>query len=114
MRANNVQAILRTTSNYIVISDSIYFYGTINPGDTVANTYEPFAVYVLENTPAGHIANFQLTVISAETTWTRSFNKMVGIAPGKIIWGPKILPSFPSNGMVYGITYDLSDDKIYM
>ncbi|MEO0105718.1 MAG: S8 family serine peptidase [candidate division WOR-3 bacterium] len=114
VQASNVQAILRTTSNYVIIYDSTYFYGTISSGDTVENTSEPFVLSVLDSTPPGHISIFQLTITSAETTWTRSFYKTVGIAPGTIIWGPKTLPNFPTSGIVYGISYDAADDKIYV
>jgi len=113
-QASNVQAKLRTTSNYITIIDSMYNYDTIYAGDSVDNSSDPFDVSTLETTPPGHMADFQLVLVSAESTWVRNFSLRVGIAPGMIIWGPKILPNFPASQFIYGVAYDRLGDRIYV
>ncbi|MGB9722206.1 MAG: T9SS type A sorting domain-containing protein, partial [bacterium] len=112
--ATNVQGRLRTTSPYITITDSMYIYGTINPGDSANNASDPYDVSVHASTPPGHMANFQLVLIAAETTWVRTFSLQVGVAPGTIIWGPKSLPNFPTSNFIYGVTYDRVGDRIYV
>ncbi|MEO0216619.1 MAG: T9SS type A sorting domain-containing protein, partial [candidate division WOR-3 bacterium] len=112
--ATNVQGRLRTTSPYITITDSTYTYGTINPGDSANNASDPYDISVHASTPPGHVANFQLALIAAETTWVRTFSYQVGIAPGEIIWGPKSLPNFPTSQFIYGVAYDRIGDRIYV
>ncbi len=112
--ATNVQGKLRTTSPYITITDSTYTYGTMNPGVSANNTSDPYDLSVHASTPPGHIADFQLVLTSAESTWVRTFSYQVGVAPGTIIWGPKALPNFPSTGFVYGLGYDRIGDRIYV
>ncbi len=112
--ATNVQGRLRTTSPYITITDSTYTYGTINPNDSANNASDPYDISVHASTPPGHMANFQLALIAAETTWVRTFSYQVGIAPGEIIWGPKSLPNFPTNNFIYGVAYDRIGNRIYV
>ncbi len=112
--ATDVQGRLRTTSSYITIMDSIYTFGTLNQGDSADNASDPYDLIVSTSTPPGHIANFQLILTAAETTWTRNFSLDVGFAPGRIIWGPKSLPNFSTNQNVSGVTYDPIGDKIYV
>ena len=112
--ATNVQGLLRTTSPYITITDSTYTYGTLAPNDSANNASDPYDVNVHASTPPGHMANFQLVLTAAETTWTRTFSYQVGIAPGEIIWGPKSLPNFPTSQFIYGVAYDGIGDRIYV
>jgi len=112
--ATNVQGKLRTTSTYITITDSLYNYGTINAGDSANNSSDPYDVNVNAATPPGTVANFQLVLVAAETTWTRSFSLTIGTAPGTIIWGPKSLPNFPTSQFIYGLAYDRIGNKIFV
>jgi len=112
--ATNVQGRLRTTSPYITITDSTYTYGTINSGDSANNASDPYDISVHASTPSGHMADFQLVLIAAETTWVRTFSLQVGIAPGTIIWGPKSLPNFPTTQFIYGVAYDRIGNRIYV
>ncbi|MEO0166872.1 MAG: T9SS type A sorting domain-containing protein [candidate division WOR-3 bacterium] len=112
--ATNVQGKLRTTSPYITITDSTYTYGTMNAGMSANNISDPYDLSVHASTPPGHIADFQLVLTSAESTWVRTFSYQVGVAPGTIIWGPKYLPNFPSTQFIYGLAYDRQGDRIYV
>ncbi|MGQ9465584.1 MAG: T9SS type A sorting domain-containing protein, partial [bacterium] len=112
--ATNVQGLLRTTSPYITIADSTYTYGTLAPNDSANNASDPYDISVHASTPPGTMANFQLVLIAAETTWTRNFSYQVGVAPGEIIWGPKSLPNFPTSQFIYGVAYDRLGDRIYV
>jgi hypothetical protein len=95
------------------MTDSTYSYGTINAGASANNISDPYDVVVHAATPPGHMANFQLALIAAETIWIRTFSLQVGIAPGTIIWGPKSLPNFPTTQFIYGVGYDRVGDRIY-
>lgn len=114
--ATNVQGTLRTTSGWITITDSLYGYGTINAGDSIDNSPDPFDVDVHAATPPGTVADFQLELAAAETTWVRSFSLVIGVAPGTIIWGPKALPGIPGSdqAFVYGVAYDQVGDQIFV
>ncbi len=112
--ATNVQGKLRTTSPYITITDSTYNYGTINPGDSTNNASDPYDISIHASTPPGHMADFQLVLTAAETTWTRTFSYQIGVAPGTIIWGPKSLPNFPTSQFIYGVAYDRVGNRIYV
>jgi len=113
--ATNVNGILRTTSpTYITISDSLYSYGTLNSGDSANNVSDPYNITVGAATTPGTVVNFNLVLVAAETTWTRPFSYVVGIAPGTIIWGPKPAPSFPAAGLIYGVAYDRTGDQLFV
>ncbi len=112
--ATNIQGTLRTSSTHITITDSTYFFGTLAAGDSTTNSPDPFDVSVHASTPPGIVAEFQLVLAAAETTWVRSFSLSIGLAPGTIIWGPKSLPGFPSSGFLYGIAYDQVGDRIFV
>lgn len=112
--ATNVQGTLRTASSYITITDSTYSYGTLAPGAGANNVGDPYDVIVSPSTPAGTIIDFQLVLACTEDTWIRPFSLQVGIQPGKIIWGPKLLPLFPSTGFIYGVAYHENGNRIYV
>jgi subtilisin family serine protease len=113
--ATNVNGKLRTTSpTYITITDSLFSYGTLNTGDSANNVSDPYDITVGAATPPGTVVNFNLVLVAAETTWTRPFSYVVGIAPGTIIWGPKPAPSFPATSLIYGVAYDRIGNQLFV
>ncbi len=76
--ATNVRGRLGENDPYITINDSLGTYRNLNPGDTASNTADPFVVTAASNTPQGYVATFRLTLVCAETTYTRNFTLMVG------------------------------------
>jgi len=79
--ATNTQGTLRTTDTYITINDSTTNYGTIAAGDSANNAGDPFTVVVSSSCPQGHIVNFDLYIVCAETSCVRNFSLTVG-TPG--------------------------------
>lgn len=112
--ATNVQGKLRVSTPYVTITDSTYGYGNLVAGASANNISDPYDVQVSSSTPAGTVAPFQLILTSAESTWTHLFSLVIGRPPGQIIWGPKILPVFPSTGFIYGLTYDRIGNRIFV
>lgn len=112
--ATNVQGKLRETSPYVTVTDSTYAYGNLAAGAAANNGSDPYDVQVSSSTPAGTVADFQLVLTSAESTWTHYFSLTIGRPPGQIIWGPKILPTFPAAGFVYGLTYDRTGNRLFV
>ncbi|MCX7995696.1 MAG: hypothetical protein N3A65_08020, partial [candidate division WOR-3 bacterium] len=78
VQATNTTAKLRTNNAYITLIDSTTNYGTIPAGDSTNNSSDPFILSVSPGCPIGHVVDFQLYIVCAETSWTRSFNLTVG------------------------------------
>ncbi len=112
--ATNIQAILKTTSQDIVIIDSLYSYATLNAGDSATNTLDPFDVQVSPSVLIGTIINFELQLVSAESTWTRTFSKQIGTTSGEVVWGPKHLGEIPSSAFIEGVTFDPIGDQLFI
>lgn len=64
--AHNIIGILRTSSPYITINDSICNFGNCDPGDTASNSLTPFIATSAFNTPIGHRAYFSLHLYTQE------------------------------------------------
>ena len=77
--ATNSTGTLRTTDTYITITDSTTDYGTLQPGDTVDNSSDPFEVTVSSSCPVGYDVDFDLYIVCAESSWTKNFTLTVGI-----------------------------------
>lgn len=112
--ATNTQATLRTMSPDITIFDSLYTYGTLNAGDSASNASDPFEIHVSTGASVGSVIDFELHLVCAESTWTRTFSKQIGTIPGEVVWGPKTLDSIPSNSFVEGVVYDPVGDQIFL
>ncbi|MEO0189704.1 MAG: C25 family cysteine peptidase [candidate division WOR-3 bacterium] len=86
--APNVRAILRTTDTLVAISDSISFYGNLNPG-SISSGLNPFVFTVAPKTYA-HLIPFDLIMMDAnDSTWYASFSLMTtGLSGGGSGTGP--------------------------
>ncbi len=79
--ATNTTARLSTADVYITLIDTTTSYGTIPAGDSANNAGDPFTLSVSASCPDGHVVDFQLYVVCAESSWTRNFSLTVG-TPG--------------------------------
>ncbi len=86
--AQDVNAILRTTDTFVVITDSISLYGNINPGVS-SNGLKPFVFTVSPKTNA-HLIPFHIIIKDAnDSTWIASFSLMTtGVSGGGSGTGP--------------------------
>jgi len=117
--ATNIRGILRSASSqsYITILDSNAYYGNCSPLDSINNLNDPFVLQASVNTPRGFSADFNLILITNETTFVRRFTVTVGEAPqppGTRIWGPRQLTNVPSTAGLYGICYVPTLDRVYI
>ena len=80
--ANNVQAVLRTSSPYVTIQDSTSYFGNIPSGGTANNNSDPYVVLASSSAPSGTQVNFEI-YITADGGYsnTSSFTETIGI-PG--------------------------------
>jgi len=88
--AYNVSATIACTSSFVIINQNQATFGNIVSLDTSVNL-TPFIVSSTSNTPIGYNAGFNLTVISAETTWNYNFVIPIGafISTDPIPDGPR-------------------------
>jgi len=77
--ATNVNATLRTTSQYVTIQDSTSYFGNIPQGGTANNNNDPYVVVAAQNTPVGTQVTFNL-YITADGGYsnTQSFTVTIG------------------------------------
>ncbi len=82
LNANNVQAVLRKTTNgqYVTISDSISSFGNIPAGSSANNTSDPFKMTASSTTPVGTEIGFTLHITAdGGYSWDHSFILVVGV-----------------------------------
>ncbi len=77
--ASGVNATLRTMSSYITRLDSTASFGTIAPGDTVEG--DRLRVSASGATPNGTLAEFVLSTVTGQGTWSPYFELQVGATP---------------------------------
>uniref|UniRef100_A0A7C6ECE6 M20/M25/M40 family metallo-hydrolase n=1 Tax=candidate division WOR-3 bacterium TaxID=2052148 RepID=A0A7C6ECE6_UNCW3 len=71
--ATNVSGTLSTSDPYVQILVGNALFGNIGPLDSAVNL-TPYRLASLNNTPRGHNAIFNLTIQSAESTWSYTFS----------------------------------------
>lgn len=75
--ATNVSARLSTADPYVSLYDTNAAYGDIAPLDTAVNS-APFTMKAAPNTPREHVADFDLEITSAESSWQATFSFPIG------------------------------------
>ena len=75
--ATNVSARIHAGDAYVTLYDASAEYGDIAGLDTATNSV-PFTMKAAPNTPREHVADFDLTISSAESTWQRTFSYPIG------------------------------------
>lgn len=77
--ATSVTGLLRETSPYVTVIDSLASFGAMNAGDTAVG--DAFIIQASAATPPGIEVEFTINATSAQGTWEPFFKKTVGIAP---------------------------------
>lgn len=81
--AQNVQGLLSSTDEYIIVEQPLIQYGTITGGGTTEGT---FTVIASGETPAGHLAAFTLAITADQgLTGAGSFSALIGQVPVLIL-----------------------------
>jgi hypothetical protein len=75
--ATSVSATVRTSDPYVTLYDTTASYGTINGGDTALPS-APMTMRAAYGTPREHVAEFDVTIVSSETTWQTGFSLTIG------------------------------------
>ncbi len=70
VNANNVTAILSTTSDFVSLSKSTVNVGTVNAGESVMIT-DAFEIIVADNIPDGTYVDFVMTCTDGTNVWNR-------------------------------------------
>jgi hypothetical protein len=78
LAANNTNGKLKSADPYIMITDSLGYYGGIMPDSEKTNNADPFTVYALPSTPVGHVAHFNLIVTATSYIDTLGLDLNVG------------------------------------
>jgi len=76
--ANNVTGILKESSPYITIIDSVGSFGSINPNETGSNNSDPFIINCVWNAPFGDSVFFRLALTSGLYVDTIEFYVGIG------------------------------------
>jgi len=85
--SDSSQAVLRITSPYISINDSLGFYPPIDPNDTVNNLNDRFVITADDSAPAGAVADFILELTSPQRADTFHFSLDIG-KKNYLVWNP--------------------------
>ncbi len=113
---NNVTGTFRSYDARLAVTDSTGAWGNIASGASVTNTADPFVLQADASISSGTTFTCSLFVSgdsAADYQQKMQVLIVVGMKPGEILWGPKPCPIAPSNGGLYGVTYNTNDGLIY-
>jgi len=79
--ATSVTGKLRTSDSYVTVTDSTANYGNIAGNDSANNSSDPFSLSVSSGCPQGHTAAMTLFLSCTESSFTRTFNLVIGQPP---------------------------------
>ena len=82
--ATAVNGVLRTTGNYVTLSDSLNSYGTMAAGDTSPGA--GYQLAVSSATPQGTDVEFYVHATGSEGSWDPFFVLTVGTKPNRRLW----------------------------
>ncbi len=126
--AENVTSVLRTTSSYVTINDSIALFGSIDPDTSVNNASDPYNVTAISSTPYGTEINFSMIVQAGVYNDTFEFTLTVGqLVPSDTGYYYAYFSGSPhSESPVFnwiaidstqttypGVSLDLGDDEVF-
>ena len=113
---NQVTGLFRTYDARLVVTDSTGAWNNIASGASATNTTDPFELQADTAISTGTTFTCSLFVSgdsAADYQQKMQVLIVVGVKPGEIIWGPRPCPDMPSNGGLYGLTYNTNDNLIY-
>ncbi|MGB9721915.1 MAG: S8 family serine peptidase [bacterium] len=108
--------VLRESSPYITLIDSIGTFGNVPIGGTAHNNADQFSFSVSGSTPAGTFVDMILHLTgSGGYTQDIGFSLEVGVSEVHVIWGPKQVQIAPGDTQfLYGAGYNPNNDRLYV
>ncbi len=108
--------VLRESSPYITLIDSMGTFGNIPVGGSAHNGADPFSFSISSTTPAGTFVSFMLHLTgSGGYSQDITFDLEVGINEVHVIWGPKQVQIAPGDTQfLYGCGYNPNNDRVYV
>jgi len=93
--AHSVSATIATSDPYVTLYRPGASYGDLAAADTGVSA-APYLMSAASNTPLEHIASFDLTITSTESTWQNSFSLQVGeyLVTDPVPDGPRAPPYY--------------------
>ncbi|MEO0161955.1 MAG: S8 family serine peptidase [candidate division WOR-3 bacterium] len=112
----NCVGVLRKTSSYITLIDSVGNFGDIAVGGTAHNGGSPFRFSISSTTPAGTFVDFILHLTGGGGyVQDIEFSLEVGINEVHVIWGPKTVQVAPGDThFLYGLGYNPQNNRLYV
>lgn len=112
---SNCVGVLRESSPYITLLDSVGNFGNIAVGGTGNNGASPFRFSISPTTPAGTFVDFVLSLTGTGYSQTIEFSLEIGISEVRVIWGPRQV-QIPAGDTVflYGAGYNPNNDRLYV
>lgn len=108
--------VLRESSPYITLIDSVGNFGDIAVGGTGNNGGSPFRFSISSSTPAGTFVDMMLHLTgSGGYSQDIGFSLEIGVGEVHVIWGPKQVQIAPGDThFLYGLGYNTSNDRLYV
>ncbi|MCX7995205.1 MAG: S8 family serine peptidase [candidate division WOR-3 bacterium] len=112
----NCTGVLRVSSPYITLIDSLGTFGNIPVGGTAHNAADQFSFSISASTPPGTFITFILRLSgSGGYSQDISFDLEIGESEVQVIWGPKVVQIAPGDThFLYGAAYNPSDNRLYV
>ncbi len=113
---SNCVGVLRESSPYITLLDSVGNFGNIAVGGTGNNGSSPFRFSISSTTPAGTFVDMILH-LTGDGGYVQDigFSVEIGVNEVHIIWGPKTVQVAPGDThFLYGLGYNPQNDRIYV
>ena len=108
--------VLRESSPYITLIDSVGNFGNIPVGGTGNNGGSPFRFSISSSTPAGTFVDMMLHLTgSGGYSQDIGFSVEIGVNEVHVIWGPKQVQIAPGDThFLYGLGYNPNNDRLYV
>ncbi len=108
--------VLRESSPYITLLDSVGNFGNIAVGGTAHNGTSQFRFSISSSTPAGTFVDFTLHLTGGGGyVQDIVFSLEVGVSEVHVIWGPKQVQIAPTDTQfLYGVGYNPNNDRLYV
>lgn len=113
---SNCVGVLRESSPYITLLDSVGNFGNIAVGGTANNGGSQFRFSISASTPAGTFVDFILHLTGGGGyTQDIGFSLEIGVNEVHVIWGPKQvqIPAADTQ-FLYGAAYNPNNDRLYV
>jgi hypothetical protein len=108
--------VLRESSPYITLIDSVGNFGNIPVGGTGNNGGSPFRFSISSSTPPGTFVDMMLHLTGSGGYYQDiGFSLEIGVSEVHVIWGPKQVQIAPGDThFLYGLGYNPNNDRLYV